>query len=163
MRCGQASVMASERVDEHIAALVERSVAAVQAAPPDHRPHLSAVVLKMLLGMRDGGEGPTPHRPTAPTSTLGEEMARLGRRSQPEQLLAIVVHRLEAQAIDVMSLEMFRDAYDELRLPRPQNISEQIGRCVRRGWLATSQTADRSRGWRVTQTGLTVAKAWAIS
>jgi hypothetical protein len=140
----------------------------VENAPLEYRPALAAAVLTNLL-RKDSEEerriAPRPELATTPpavTTPLGlnEAIAQLGQRSQPEQLVAITAHRLGAQAIDRLTREDFLDAYREMRVPPPQNLSEQIGRCVRRGWLARAADRDSAHAWRVTQTGLTEYRRW---
>jgi hypothetical protein len=147
---------------ERLRTLVRDAVAAVEEAPMEYRPALAAVVLTSWLRDAAETEVGVPRIKELPAASLGlnEAIAQLGQRSQPEQLVAITAHRLRADAMDRLTRDDFLDAYREMRVPPPQNLSEQIGRCVRRGWLARAADRESAHAWRVTQTGLTEYQRW---
>lgn len=149
------------------------AVDSVAHLPPEYRPALAAVVLNRALGnglsigsQRAAQEQRSLAAPSAAATiavagaTVGETLARIGKRTQQEQLVAIAVHRLTVDAIAELTREQFLQSYAEIRMPPPQNVSEQIGRAVRRGWLGQTTNAEGKRAWRVTQTGLRAAEDW---
>lgn len=141
---------------------VRQAVEASAEAPSELRPHLAAVLLQYLL------KKPSADVPAAPAVgearwTVNEAFENLARRSQPEQLVAILAYRLQVEGQDGLTKEDIGSAYRDARLPAPQNIFETIRRCVQRGWLTTGPSRDARRTWRITQTGLALARDWSSS
>lgn len=137
--------------------LARRAVDAVSDVPQEFRASLASVLLAHWL-TRGSTSGPQPVRSSIAVG-LNEVMASVGRRSQPEQLVVIAAYRLDTGS-PAVTREEFLGAYEELRTPPPQNMSEQIARCIRRGWLNRAEDRDGAATWRVTQTGLGLYRSW---
>lgn len=91
--------------------------------------------------------------------TLAEYLAGFRDLSHPTRLVAIAAFRLRMVGTDGLTTDDFLSAYTEVRTPRPQNISANISRCIRRGWLVQGAQQDGQRTWRATQRGLSMLNA----
>lgn len=139
---------------ETIRRALHQAVVATESAPEPLRPHLAAVVLDYLLRSSSSVLVGVPSG-----ESIAEAFQRLSQRSQPEQIIAIAAHRL-GQNIDALTISDFEAAYEEARLPVPNNMFETLRRCVQRGWLTAAAKKDGRRAWRITQTGLAHVEAW---
>ena len=129
----------------------------VEELPPDVRPALAAEVFRILVGrpLVPEDQVTVSTRPAEDRSagTLAEFLANRGDVSHPTRLALIAAFRFE-HGVDALTTDELRGAYRELRVPMPQNLSLNIGRCMRRGWLVEAPNRDGQKTWRITQSGL---------
>jgi len=147
--------------DEGIRSAIERAIELTSEVDPSLRSSLVGHVFRALL---DGEQGTLTTKPSArgqdvaPTtskfSTLGEAIASLPSRSHTELLPAIAAHMLADEGVDALTAEDFVQAYRELRLSRPQNLSDTIAKSIRQGWLVPGEKRDGKKTWRVSSRGL---------
>lgn len=149
--------MATEAELRRVAA---KAAELTEELPSGVRGPIAAEVFRVLLA----GELPTkasqPARPVETRSvqalerTLGEFLAELRSLSHPTRLVAIAAFRFQHDGVEGLTTDDFLAAYAEVRTPRPQNISLNLSRCIRRGWLVEGPAKDGQKTWRVTQRGL---------
>jgi hypothetical protein len=125
------------------------------------RPHLAAVVLSKLLDAKTRPQAQaTPSHPRPALAddteytTLGEMIAAFPSRAHTEVLPAIAAHRLRIDGVEELTADDFVAAYRELRLSRPQNLSDAIAKSMRQGWLVPGAKRDGKKTWRVSGQGI---------
>jgi hypothetical protein len=147
-----------------LSAAVKEAARAAAHAPEHLQPAIAAELVRVLLTAERGASSSSrdavasPTRERSASDTLVELLARIGDASHPDRLVAIAAFRFN-EGTDVLSAEDFRAAYGEARIPAPQNLSANLSRCMRRGWLVQATSKDGIRGWRITQTGLKYARS----
>jgi len=153
-------------MDQRLAELARRAAEITEGVPAEVRGALTAEVFRALFSgdaargtsstppaVRETGAHATeePHRALPPT--MGEYLAELGAVSHPIRLTAVAAFRLRQSGVDACTSDDLLGAYAESRLPKPQNLSLNVGRAMKRGWLVSTSREGR-RAWRVTQRGL---------
>lgn len=156
----------TERVQRHKALAAD----AIEVAEAFSEAYRSAIVTGLLIGdlfrpvelpLAGGGHvaGATPRPATQqPEPSLAEQFTGIGRISQPEQILVIAADMFRRRGEGV-SREEILAAYRGMRLPAPANLSEQISRAIRRGWIRDDGRREGAKTWSVTSTGLSRADA----
>lgn len=82
-----------------------------------------------------------------------EFLASLDLRSQLDQLEAVAYYFLHSGQESVTRAEII-DALSRARLPRPRNISDVIGKCIRRGHIIEAvEEKDGQKAVQITPTG----------
>lgn len=145
--------------------LVRRAENITQGVAGDIRAALAAEVFRRLADQElPGGRGastvvriPVDESSNSGGETLGEYLAGLPNLSHPTRLVAIAAFRLRRDG-DALTTDDLLKAYAEVRTPRPQNISANLSRCMRRGWLVQGAPQNGQRAWRVTQRGLAMLR-----
>jgi hypothetical protein len=69
-------------------------------------------------------------------------------------IIAAVALRHGQNAVTISDI---RTAFKDSRIPVPANLSEQIARAIRRGWLAKDSTSE-DLAWHATAPGLRLAQ-----
>ena len=95
------------------------------------------------------GTGPS----LAPKMQANEFLASLDLRSQLDQLEAIAYYFLKSGQESVTRAE-FMDTLSKARLPRPRNLSDVIGKCIRRGYIIeAAEEKDGQKALQITPSG----------
>ena len=82
-----------------------------------------------------------------------EFLASLDLRSQLDQLEAVAYYFLHSGQESVTRAEVM-DTLSKARLPRPKNLSDVIGKCIRRGHIIVAiEDKDGQKAWQITLTG----------
>ena len=114
------------------------------------------VILKELI--EEGTLAPTTRRDLTGTVTvssmqISEFLASLNLRSQLDQVEAIAYYFLHSAQESVTRAEI-TDTLSKARLPRPQNLSDVIGKCIRRGHIiVAAEDKGGQKAWQITPTG----------
>jgi len=88
-----------------------------------------------------------------PTMQINEFLASKKLKSHTDKVLAIAYHYLHAKGKPVTSPEI-EEAYITSRLARPQNLSDVVAKCIRRGYLVGSrEQKEGQKAWHITPTG----------
>ena len=91
--------------------------------------------------------------PVRLTMQINEFLASKKLKSHTDKVLAIAYHYLYAKGEPVTGHEI-EEAYATSRLARPQNLSDVVAKCVRRGYLVGSQEQkEGQKTWHITPTG----------
>ena len=93
-------------------------------------------------------------KPTKVASMQASEfLASLDLRSQLDQLEAVAYYFLHSGQESVTRAEVM-DTLSKARLPRPKNLSDVIGKCIRRGHIIVAvEDKDGQKAWQITPTG----------
>lgn len=149
--------------ESDLRAAAAKSAELTAGLPPEVRGALAAEVFRVLIEVETrGGHPARDERRTAevpPRGTLGEYLAELGPLSHPTRLVAIASLEFQHNGVDGLTADEFLAAYSEIRCPRPQNLSSNLTRCIRRGWLAEGPMKDGQKTWRVTQRGISTIES----
>ena len=150
--------------DERIRSALSRAIELTSDVEPPLRHSLVGEVFRALIEAEPAAASAPARKPAADTlqtptqsngfTTLGEAIASLPPRSHTELLPAIAAHKLASKGIDSLSAEDFVEAYRELRLSRPQNLSDTIAKSIRQGWLVPGDKREGKKTWRVSSLGL---------
>lgn len=82
-----------------------------------------------------------------------EFLASLDLRSQLDQLEAVAYYFLHSGQESVTRAEVM-DTLSKARLPRPKNLSDVIGKCIRRGHIiVAAEDKGGQKAWQITPTG----------
>ena len=114
------------------------------------------VILKKLIS--EGVPSPTTRRDLTGQVIVArmqasEFLASLDLRSQLDQLEAIAYYFLHAGQESVTRAEI-TDTLSRARLPRPKNLSDVIGRCIRRGHIIEAvEGKDGQKAVQITPSG----------
>jgi len=113
------------------------------------------VILKSLIS--EGAPSLARKELARPAIAVGmqasEFLASLDLRSQLDQLEAIAYYFLNSDQESVTRAEIM-DTLSKARLPRPKNLSDVIGRCIRRGHIIVAvEDKDGQKAWQITPTG----------
>ncbi len=104
-----------------------------------------------LVGVHAGREAGEP--PVRLTMQINEFLASKKLKSHTDKVLAIAYYYLHAKSETVTRPEI-EEAYATSRLPRPQNLSDVIAKCVRKGYLVDSrEQKEGQKAWQITPTG----------
>lgn len=142
---------------------IDRAIELTEGVEATVRPQLVGHVFDALLQSdTDGTElrRRPAARPPVDTvrddnfATLGEAIASLPTRAHTELLPAIAGYKLRNDGIESLTTDDFFDAYRELRLARPQNLSDTIAKAIRQGWLVPGEKRESKKTWRVTSLGV---------
>jgi len=92
-----------------------------------------------------------------PTKLAGmqasEFLASLNLRSQPDQVEAIAYYFLHSGQESVTRAEIM-DTLSKARIPRPKNISDVIGKCIRRGHIVEAvEKKEGQKAWQIRPAG----------
>lgn len=150
----------AEQHDNELRETAQRASRLAEGLPPEVRGHIASEIFRELRAGRSTHAAPAPAVPAqnpviasrVQAASLGEYLAELGDLSHPVRLAAIASFRYAAEGAESLTSDQFAAAYAEVRAPRPQNLSANLGRCIQRGWLAAVQR-DGQHAWRVTARG----------
>jgi len=82
-----------------------------------------------------------------------EFLASLELRSQLDQLEAIAYYFLHSAQESVTRAEIM-NTLSKARLPKPKNLSDVIGKCIRRGHIVEAvEKKERQKAWQITPPG----------
>jgi hypothetical protein len=145
---------------------IDRAIQLTEGVEAAIRPILVGHVFDSLLQSDRDIELRARPRPTPPTqvmndekfATLGEAIASLPTRAHTELLPAIAAYKLGSGGVESLTTDDFFDAYRELRLARPQNLSDTIAKAIRQGWLVPGEKRESKKTWRVTSLGVAKVK-----
>jgi hypothetical protein len=85
--------------------------------------------------------------------TVSEFLSSKNCKSMPDQVTAIAYYSFHGGQECITRIELL-EAFGKARLPRPKNISDVIGRCIRRGFLVDyPEKKDGQKAWQITPTG----------
>lgn len=135
---------------------VNEAVEIANAVDERWRPIVFRVALERLLA----AEQPAPaHAPTAPSRPevapqLNEFLASLALRSHTDTVEAMLYHALHHGATDRLTANEIAEAYAQTRRPRPRNLSDVVGDCIRRGHVIDApERKGGRRSWQITPSG----------
>ena len=86
-------------------------------------------------------------------TSIAEFLARLNPQSYPERITGIAFHTLHSNDDERLIRADFFEALSRARIPKPQNLSDVIAQCVRKGHLMDAEPKDGQKTWKITQTG----------
>jgi hypothetical protein len=148
--------------DEEIKAAIQRAKAAVDGLEDTLRPIAFKVVLESLLSQGKVVSG-EPARSTqraqsegrAPIpSNLNEFLAAKAPKSHVDRLAAIAYYSWHSGDELGVTVEEILEGYTRSRTPKPKNVHDVVGQCVRRGFLIESESRkDGAKAWIITPTG----------
>ena len=141
---------------EEITARMNEAIELTQDVEEPYKSIAIEVLFKKLLE----GEMPseaikeTLARPTKVASMQASEfLASLDLRSQLDQLEAVAYYFLHSGQESVTRAEVM-DTLSKARLPRPKNLSDVIGKCIRRGHVIEAvEKKERQKAWQITPAG----------
>lgn len=114
------------------------------------------VVFRWLLDQELVGVHPAREAgevPVRPTMQINEFLASKKLESHADKVLGIAYYYLHAKDEPVTRPEI-EEAYATSRLARPQNLSDVIAKCVRKGYLVDSREQKQGKkAWQITPTG----------
>lgn len=114
------------------------------------------VVFRWLLNQATGvpkASGGPAEPAIKPSMALNEFMASKRPTSHGDRVLLVAYYYLHSKNEPVTRSEI-SEAYTIARTPRPQNLSDIIGKCVSKGYLTEYPAGkDGKRAWQITQTG----------
>jgi hypothetical protein len=150
-----------DRSPERLKEVARLASEATADLPATIRPAVAAAMVQSLLGgVRPAGDQRTADRDSvsiesaaATGLTLGETLAKSQITTHPERILAVAAFAFEHGNESVTAEELLA-AYNDLRIPKPQNLSANLGKCVKRGWLVPAPPREGRKSWRITQTGM---------
>lgn len=136
---------------------------AAERQPEQYQIPAFKVILRHLLSetpMTAAQQHDTP-RPASPTpigasiaagKQLNEFLAQLSPKSHPDRVCAISYFLFKEKG-ESTTVNDIVDAYSRARIRRPQNISDVLGSCVRKGRLVDTEKKDSSKAWVITNAG----------
>lgn len=137
---------------------------AVEAEEEPYRSAAFTVILEHLLKKDSSVSPPAAEtaRPPAGTSVaagmqLNEFLALKSPKTHPDRVTAIAYYYHHEQS-ESITMKNVTEAYARARLKKPQNISDVISTCVRRGYLTDTEKKDSSKAWIITQAGDTAVE-----
>lgn len=114
-------------------------------------------ILKRLLDMPSrapvaatGSGG--PEVVAALPGSLNEFLAAKAARSHPDRVACIAYYLYRRDGLS-MTAKDIAEGYTAARVRRPQNVSDVVGTCVRKGWLVDAERRDGAKAWTITPTG----------
>lgn len=114
------------------------------------------VVFRWLLEQVRGPAQPvgTAAEPAiSPSIALNEFLASRKPMSHGDRVLLVAYYYLHSKNEPVTRADI-GEAYTIARTPRPQNLSDIIGKCVSKGYLTEYPVGkEGKRAWQITQTG----------
>jgi len=94
-----------------------------------------------------------PAAPKELTPQLTEFLALLNVGSHVDRVVAILYHRHHT-GDGLTTVEDFQDAYSNARVKAPQNFSDVLGKCIRKGYAVESKDKkDGKKAWQITPSG----------
>jgi len=134
---------------------------AVEAEPEPYRTAAFPIVLQHLLRERGSTAGaaradsePAPRgHSVALGMQLNEFLATKAPKSHPDRLTSIAYYYYHERGNQAISISDIVEAYARARIKKPQNISDVIGSCVRRGHLIDTDKKDGAKAWLITKAG----------
>lgn len=114
------------------------------------------IVFRWLLDQATGvpkASGGPAELTIEPSMALNEFMASKRPTSHGDRVLLVAYYYLHSKNEPVTRAEI-SEAYTIARTPRPQNLSDIIGKCVSKGYLTEYPDGkDGRRAWQITHTG----------
>jgi len=143
-----------------LAEIVELARKAVQNEPEPYKSAAFPVVLHYLLNKglvapQPGTDAPSPSgvASLAAGMQLNEFLASKSPKTHPDRVTAIAYYAYHERNKDAITTNDIADAYARARLKKPQNISDVVATCVRRGHLIDTDRKDGLKAWIITRAG----------
>lgn len=140
---------------EEIRAKITEAIEVTQDIEEPYKSIAFRVILKKLI---EEAPSPTARRDltkpvTVPRMQPSEFLASLKLKSQLDQFEAVAYHFLHSGQESVTRAEIV-DTLSKARLPRPKNISDVIGKCIRRGHIiVAAKEKDGQKALQITPSG----------
>ncbi len=139
---------------EELKKKIDEAIEITQDIDEQYKSAAFQVILQKLIG---GETLATKEDLTAPVTLKGRQanefLALLDVRSQLDQLEAIAYYFLKSGQESVTRAEIV-DTLSKARLPRPKNLSDVIGRCIRRGHIVeATEPKDGQKALQITIKG----------
>lgn len=140
-------------------AIVEKINEAISLTQDLEEPYKSIafkVVLKKFLGLEASSPVTTKESNTSQAvikQQANEFLASLNTKSQLDLFEGVAYYFLHSEQDGVTRTEFF-DTLSKARLPRPKNISDVIGKCIRRGHIIeATEDKEGQKAYQITPTG----------
>ncbi len=141
---------------EEIRTKITEAIEITQGVEEPYKSIAFGVILKKLI--EEGELPPTTRRDITGTTMIArmqasEFLASLDIKSQLDQLEAVAYYFLHSGQESVTRSEVL-DTLSRARLPRPRNLSDVVGRCIRRGHIIEAVEAkEGQKALQITPTG----------
>jgi len=141
---------------EEIKAKMEEAINLTQDIEEPYKSIAIEVIFKKLI--EEGTLPATTRRDSTGPAIVArmqasEFLASLDLRSQLDQLEAVAYYFLQSGQESVTRAE-FLDTLSKARLPRPKNLSDVIGKCIRRGHIIEAvEEKEGQKALQITPTG----------
>jgi len=87
------------------------------------------------------------------TPQLSEFLAQLNITTHVDRVVAILYHRYHS-GDGLTTVEDFDEAYSDARVKAPQNFSDVLGQCIRRGYVVEAkEKKEGKKAWQITPSG----------
>lgn len=114
-------------------------------------------ILRVLLGQASGRveetQGVIDSGIVVKGVNVGEFMAKLKVNTETDRMPAILFYHLH-NGIESSTASEIHDVYSTIRQKKPANLSDVIGRCIRKGHIIESpEKKDNQKAWQITPSG----------